>query len=159
MAEKTKKSGGVRKHVSKYVLAQMGCHKAIIESFTKAIDTYIIEHNISEEEDRWLRDFLSNAHKATEDLLRSLSKEPKRAFDKYLEEEEEEEEGSAEVPKEEDEEAGAAEESSTDASKKEGEKAGAAKESSTDASKKEGEKAGAAKESSTDASKKKSEEG
>jgi len=107
MAEKTKKSEGFREETSKHVLAHMECHKAISESFIKAIDTYISEHNMSEEEDGWFKDFPNNAFKAAKEFLRSFSKEPQKAFDKYFKEEEEE--GCCEEPEEKSEEEGSSE--------------------------------------------------
>ena len=111
MAEKNKKSEGFREETSKHVLAYIECHKAISESFIKATDTYISEHNMSEEEDGWSKDLPNNAFKAAKEFLRCLSKEPQKAFDKYFKEpeEESEEEGSSEASEEKSEEEGSSE--------------------------------------------------
>jgi len=79
-----KKSKGFWSHdVSRAVLVHMDFHKSISDSFTRAIEAYLIEHKLSEQEDRWMRDILSNSSKAARELFKSLYRAPHQVYTKY----------------------------------------------------------------------------
>jgi len=88
MAKKSRNNKGFWSHnASRAVLVHMDFHKSISDSFTRAIDAYLIEHKLSEQEDRWMRDFISNSSKAARELFKSLYRAPHQVYTKYYTEE------------------------------------------------------------------------